>query len=68
VVGVEALELGTHSFTVGEIDVAEGDVISIDGTTGGVSLGTTEVMAADRPEELDTILAWKQELQPAVIR
>jgi pyruvate,orthophosphate dikinase len=68
VVGVEALELSTRSFSVGGIDVADGDVISIDGTTGAVSLGTTEVTTADRPEELEIILAWRQELEHATIR
>jgi pyruvate,orthophosphate dikinase len=68
VVGAEALDLGTRSFTVGGIDVTEGEVISIDGTTGTVSMGTTELIAADKPEELDTILAWKQELDHAVTR
>jgi hypothetical protein len=31
-------------------------------------MGTTELIAADKPEELDTILAWKQELDHAVTR
>ena len=68
VVGVEELKLGNGFFTASGIDVADGELISIDGTTGAVSLGRTEVMVADRPEELDTILAWKNELQPPIIR
>jgi pyruvate,orthophosphate dikinase len=58
VVGAEALHIDGSSFTVGDIKVAEGDVISIDGATGEVVLGEAELTSAEAPEELATILGW----------
>jgi pyruvate,orthophosphate dikinase len=58
VVGAEALHIDGRSFTVGDIKVAEGDVISIDGATGEVVLGEAELTSAEAPEELATILGW----------
>ena len=45
-------------FTAGGVTVAEGDVISLDGTTGQVILGALALAAAEPPEEFVTILAW----------
>jgi pyruvate,orthophosphate dikinase len=38
--------------------VSEGDVISLDGTTGQVALGEVELTASEAPETLETILGW----------
>jgi pyruvate, orthophosphate dikinase len=43
VCGAEALEVGPDSAAVGDIVIREGDVISIDGTTGNVYLGELPV-------------------------
>ena len=40
--GAEALRIGAHSFTVGDIEVDEGDWISVDGTNGTVVLGQVD--------------------------
>jgi pyruvate,orthophosphate dikinase len=40
------------------VTVDEGDVISLDGTTGKVVLGEVELASSDAPPELDTILGW----------
>jgi pyruvate,orthophosphate dikinase len=58
VVGAEALKISGSSFTVGDTKVAEGDVLSLDGTTGQVVLGEVELAASEAPEALDTILGW----------
>ena len=58
VVGADALRIGEHSFTVGGVTVSEGDVISINGTTGDVILGAVAMSAAKPPEEFDVILKW----------
>jgi pyruvate, orthophosphate dikinase len=58
VVGAEALKIDGTSFTVGDTKVAEGDVISIDGSTGEVALGEVELTASEAPEVLNTILGW----------
>ncbi|HEX8802987.1 MAG TPA: pyruvate, phosphate dikinase [Acidimicrobiales bacterium] len=58
VVGAEAVKIDGASFTVGDTKVAEGDVISLDGSTGQVVLGEVELTASEAPETLDTILGW----------
>ena len=58
VVGAEAVKITGRSFTAGDVTVAEGDYISLDGTTGTVVLGQMEMAAAKPPVEFDTILEW----------
>jgi pyruvate,orthophosphate dikinase len=58
VVGAEAVHIDGDSFTAGGVTVQEGDVISLDGTTGQVVLGEVELAATAAPPELDTILGW----------
>ena len=63
VVGAESLRIGSHSFTAGTITVNEGDVISIDGTTGDVVLGEVQLSAAKPPPEFLTILTWADQIR-----
>jgi len=63
VVGAEALELGPHGFRVGAAEVVEGEVISIDGTTGEVLRGELGLTAAEPPPELETLLGWADEIR-----
>ena len=63
VVGAEALEIGPHGFRVGDVEVAEGEVISIDGTTGEVLRGELGLAAAEPPPELETLLGWADEIR-----
>ena len=58
VVGAEAIRIEGKQFTVGEVVVKEGDVISIDGATGEVVLGEVALSASKPPEEFDIILRW----------
>jgi pyruvate, orthophosphate dikinase len=58
IVGAEAVKISGRSFTVGDVTVHEGDVISLDGSTGQVVLGEVELTAGEAPEELQTILDW----------
>jgi len=58
VVGADGVEISGASFTAGGVTVAEGDVISIDGTTGQVVLGEVELAAGEAPPELETLLGW----------
>src|SRR6202035_5533709 len=50
VVGAEKVRISGASFTAGEVTVREGDMISLDGSTGRVVLGEAELGAADAPE------------------
>src|SRR5262245_2192696 len=58
VVGAEAIKISGKQFSVDGTSVAEGDMISIDGSTGEVVLGAMELAAADPPAEFTTILKW----------
>jgi pyruvate, orthophosphate dikinase len=58
IVGAEDVRIKGKQFSVGDVVVNEGDVISIDGTTGEVVLGAMELRNAEPPAEFDTILKW----------
>ena len=49
--------------TIGGHQVAEGDVITVDGTTGSVILGAVELIPARINDDLETILAWSDEVR-----
>ncbi|MEU8239617.1 pyruvate, phosphate dikinase [Actinoplanes missouriensis] len=59
VCGADEMEVGQSSFTVGSHTVNEGDVVSIDGTTGRVYLGEVPV----RPSEV--VQYFEGDLDPA---
>ncbi|MGB3905885.1 MAG: pyruvate, phosphate dikinase [Anaerolineae bacterium] len=65
VVGCESMEIDLNEGAVhfGEVSIAQGDDISIDGTTGRVFQGRKEVVspAFGEVEELNTLLAWADE-------
>jgi pyruvate, orthophosphate dikinase len=63
VVGAEALRIGRRNFTVGDVTVAEGDWVSIDGTTGEVVAGQVPLTAAEPPPEFETVLEWADEIR-----
>ena len=67
VVGAEALRIGRHGFTAGEVTVDEGDWISIDGTTGEVVAGKVELTAAAPPPEFDVVLGWADEIREGAL-
>ena len=69
VCGASAVEiLDSGRFRVGDIEVAEGDVISINGTTGEVVLGAVPVVTPDLIGPVDVILAWADEFRRLGIR
>ena len=63
IVGAEAVKIDGKKFTVGDVTVKEGDVISIDGTTGEVVLGEMKLAAAEPPAEFHTILKWADQIR-----
>jgi pyruvate,orthophosphate dikinase len=58
VVGAESLKITGKTAKVGKVEIAEGDVISLNGSTGEVVLGEVELVAAKPSAEFDTILGW----------
>ncbi|MGH9182821.1 MAG: pyruvate, phosphate dikinase [Acidimicrobiales bacterium] len=68
VCGAEALRISGRSFSVDSVTVAEGDVISVDGSTGKVVLGPVRVTTGATPPELDTVLAWADAIRRGRLR
>jgi pyruvate, orthophosphate dikinase len=58
VVGAEAIKISGRAFTANGVTVHEGDLISIDGTTGRIVAGEVPLILADPPAEFRTILNW----------
>ena len=63
VVGAEAIEIEGTSFRVGDIVVNQGDVISLDGSTGEIILGELKLAAAEPPPEFETLLSWADDVR-----
>lgn len=72
VCGVEALRIDAENkeATISGTDIVihEGDVISIDGTTGSVVLGAVELVMPELTGDLDTILEWADEYRTLGVR
>ena len=58
VVGADSVKIAERSFTANGVTVSEGDVISIDGSTGEVVLGAMQLALAEPPKEFDVVLGW----------
>jgi pyruvate, orthophosphate dikinase len=58
VVGAESVRITGRQFRVGDTVVKEGDVISLNGTTGEIVVGAVELSTAEPPAEFNTILGW----------
>ncbi len=63
VCGAEQVRISRTSFSVGDVVVSEGDVISLDGTTGEVVLGAVALSVGHVPDELTTVLSWADEIR-----
>jgi pyruvate,orthophosphate dikinase len=63
VVGAESLKIQSNEFSVGGIVVREGEVISLDGTTGEVMIGALELVPATPTKEFETILRWSDQIR-----
>ncbi|HEX2119128.1 MAG TPA: putative PEP-binding protein, partial [Acidimicrobiales bacterium] len=63
VVGADGVHIRGNSFEAGGVTVHEGDMISVDGSTGRVMLGAVEVTVSEPPPEFDTILGWADEIR-----
>ncbi len=63
VVGADSVRISGDSFTADGVTVREGDMISIDGSTGRVVLGEAQLGAAEAPPEFDVILGWADKIR-----
>lgn len=63
VVGAQEIKIYDGYFKVNDTVVKEGDVISIDGTTGEVVNAELPLATDSHPKELDIILKWADEIR-----
>jgi pyruvate,orthophosphate dikinase len=70
VCGASALEIDVEGrrFSVGDATVTEGDVISINGTTGEIVIGAVPVITPEPTGPFDTILGWADEMRRLKVR
>src|SRR5204863_7099085 len=68
VVGAEAVKIDGKSFTANGFTVREGDMISLDGTTGQVILGEVALSAGEPPKEFHTILTWSDQIRKGKLK
>ncbi len=70
VCGCEAIKVdfARREFTVGNLTVKEGDLVSIDGATGNVMLGTVPMVDPVLSEEFLTFLGWADEIKRLGVR
>lgn len=63
VVGAESVKIEGKQFIAGTVVVKEGDVISLDGTTGEVVVGALAMSASKPPKEFGVILQWADDIR-----
>jgi pyruvate, orthophosphate dikinase len=68
--GCEAIKIDfkANQFTVGEIVVKYGDIITIDGSTGEVMLGEIPMIDPQLSEEFQVLLSWADETRNLGVR
>lgn len=62
------IDVDAKSFTVNEIVVKEGDVISVDGATGNVVLGEVAMIEPTLSDEFETLLKWADKFKKLGVR
>ena len=62
------VDLSARRALAGDIDIAEGDMITIDGTSGSVYEGAVPLVAPEDTPELHTLLAWADEIRTLGVR
>ena len=70
VVGAAGLRIDEEKkrFFLGEHELKEGDVISIDGTAGAVYLGEVALVESETGEELEKLLSWADRVRRLGVR
>lgn len=53
---------------LGDVELKEHDVITIDGSTGEVYLGTVERRSATEDEDFQTVLGWADKMRKLKVR
>lgn len=62
------IDYDRKTFTINDLTIKQGEIISIDGATGSVYLGEVALKDPELSSEYLTILAWADEIKKLVIR
>jgi pyruvate,orthophosphate dikinase len=62
------IDVDAKSFTVNDIVVKEGDIISVDGATGNVILGEVAMVEPTLSDEFETLLKWADDIKMLGVR
>ncbi|GAB6180084.1 pyruvate, phosphate dikinase [Desulfotomaculum defluvii] len=70
VCGCEAIKIDNENkqFTVGNIIVKDGDIVSIDGSTGEVILGEVPMIEPELSKEFQELLKWADDIRTLEVR
>ncbi|MGQ0618018.1 MAG: pyruvate, phosphate dikinase [Acidimicrobiia bacterium] len=68
VVGADSIKIQGKQFTVGEVTVVEGDMLSLDGSSGSVVLGEATLIASEPPPQFHTVLKWADEIRKGKLK
>ncbi len=68
VVGATDVSIDGSTVRIGDTVVSEGDLITVDGSTGNVYLGALESSGAEAPPELDTLLGWADRIADGAVQ
>src|SRR5438093_3133148 len=63
-----AIDLGARTLTIGGQELAEGDVLTIDGGTGRVIVGAVDLVPPQVNEDFETIHGWADDLRRLRVR
>jgi pyruvate, orthophosphate dikinase len=62
------IDLNSRTALAGDADIAEGDIITIDGTNGNVYVGDVPLVEPEDTPELTTLLSWADEIRTLGVR
>ncbi len=70
VCGCESIKIDTEQkcFKVGDIVIHQGDVITLDGATGGVMLGEVPMIEPTLSDEFEQLLLWANDIKKLAVR
>ena len=66
--GTLTLDQDARTAQIGEHELSEGDVVTIDGASGDVIVGAVELVPPQINEDFGTILEWADELRRLKVR
>jgi pyruvate,orthophosphate dikinase len=68
IAGCDDLTIGQGTARIGDTELREGDVITIDGATGRVFIGAVPLVPPQLGEDFETLLNWADELRRLKVR